>query len=115
MDGGQAFEVNRRVVLASRNIGVARQGLAKFAGVMNMLPPMNENSYRDHVSAVCNAAQTVATKSMTDAAEEAKQFCEPETDGIFNIGVWRWDLEETWLLIGIWGCCSLINSDWESA
>ena len=87
VDAGQAFEVNRRVVLASRNIGVGHQGLAKFAGVMNMLPPMNENSYRDHVSAVCNAAQTVATKSMTDAAEEAKQFYEPETDGIFNIGV----------------------------
>ena len=50
VDGGQAFEVNRRVVLASRNIGVGHQGLAKFASVMNMLPPMNENSYRDHVS-----------------------------------------------------------------
>lgn len=87
VDGGQAFEVNRRVVLASRNIGVGHQGLAKFAGVMNMLPPMNENSYRDHFSAVCNAAQTVAMKSMTDAAEEAKQFHEPETDGLFDIGV----------------------------
>ena len=35
----QAFEVNRRVVLATRNIGVGHQGLVKFCGVMNMLPP----------------------------------------------------------------------------
>lgn len=87
MEGGQAYEVNRRVVLASRKIGVGHQGLAKFAGVMNMLPPMNDNSYRDHVSAVCNAAKTVAEKSMRDAVEEVKQFYEPEMDGICNIGV----------------------------
>lgn len=53
---------------------MGHQGLAKFAGVMNMLPPMNENSYRDHVSAVCNAAKTVAEKSMRDAMGEVKQF-----------------------------------------
>ena len=94
VEGGQVYEVNRRVVLASRNIGVGHQGLAKFAGVMNMLPPMNDNSYRDHVSAVCNAAKTVAEKSMRDAVEEVKQFYEPEMDGICNIrvsgdGTWR--------------------------
>ena len=31
--------------------------------------------------------QRLATKSVTDVAEEAKQFYEPEKDGIFNIGV----------------------------
>ena len=43
VENGQAFEVNRRVVLASRNIGVSHQGLVKFCAVMNILPPMNEN------------------------------------------------------------------------
>lgn len=40
---GKAFEVNRRAVLAGRNIGIGHTGLSKFAGTMNMPPPMNEN------------------------------------------------------------------------
>ena len=87
VDGSQAFEVNRRVVLATRNIGIGHQGLVKFAGVMNMLAPMNENSYRDHVAAVRKAAETVAKNSMNSAAEEVKHFYEPERDGVYNIGV----------------------------
>ena len=60
--GSQAFEVNRRIVLATRNTGIGHQALAKFTGVMNMPSPMNENSYRDHVAAVKNAAETVCKK-----------------------------------------------------
>ena len=73
----QAFEVNRRVVLATRNIGVGHQGLVKFCSVMNMLPPMQENSFQDHLKAVTNAAQTAAEKSMSKAADEVKGFYEP--------------------------------------
>ena len=85
--GSQAFEVNRRIVLATRNIGIGHQALTKFTGVMNMPSPMNENSYRDHVAAVKNAAETVCKKSMGNAVEEVKSFYEPEQDGIFDIGV----------------------------
>ena len=56
-NNSKAFEVNRRAVLATRNIGVGHQGLVKFTCVMSMLPPMNENAYRDHVQA--QAAQTL--------------------------------------------------------
>lgn len=87
IDGGQAFEVNQRIVLATRNIGVGRQSLVKFAGVMNMLTPMTENSYRDHVAAVRNTAETAAKRSMANAAKETKEFYEPEDDGIYNIAV----------------------------
>ena len=52
-----------------------------------MLTPMNENSYRDHVTAIRNAAKTEAKRSMANAAREAKEFYEPEDDGIYNIGV----------------------------
>ena len=94
VENGQAFEVNRRVVLASRNIGVGHQGLVKFCAVMNMLPPMNENSFQDHIKAVRKASQTVAEKSMSKAADEVKEFYEPERDGVYNIavsgdGTWR--------------------------
>ena len=43
----KAFEANRRVVLAMRNIGDGHQGLVKFCGVMNMLAPMNANPDHD--------------------------------------------------------------------
>ena len=74
VDNSQAFEVNRRVVLATRNIGVGHQGLVKFCCVVNMLPPMHENSFQDHLKAVENAAQTAVEKSMAKAADEAKYF-----------------------------------------
>lgn len=84
---GQAFEVNRRAVLAARNIGVAHQGLVKFAGVVNMLPPMNESCYKDHVKVCKTAGEMAANKSMETAVEETKQYYEPEEDEIHNIGI----------------------------
>ena len=93
-NNSKAFEVNRRAVLATRNIGVGHQGLVKFACVMNMLPPMNENAYRDHVQAVHDAAERVAKESMSQAANKVKEFYEPDEEGIYNIamsgdGTWR--------------------------
>ena len=52
-----------------------------------MLTPMNENSYCDLVTAICNAAETEAKRSMANAAKETREFYEPEDDGIHNIGV----------------------------
>ena len=40
IEGSQAFEVNMRIVLATRNIGIGHQALAKFACVMNMPPTL---------------------------------------------------------------------------
>ena len=87
VENGQAFEVNRRVVLATRNTGVGHQGLVKITCVMNMLPPMNENSYRDHVKVVRTAAESVALASMSKAATEVKEFYKEKKDGLYNIGV----------------------------
>ena len=61
---------------------------------MNILPPMNENSYRDHVKALRNAAESVAKSSMSKAAGEFKEFYEPAEDGFYDIavsggGTWR--------------------------
>ena len=36
---GQAFEINRRAVLASQNIGVGHQSLVKLAAVLDLPPP----------------------------------------------------------------------------
>ena len=113
VENGQAFEVNRREVLATRNIGVGHQGLVKFTFVMNMLPPMNENSYRDHVKAVPTAAESVALESMSKAATEVKEFYKEKKDGLYNIGV---SGDGTWRKRGysffLWSGDSDINSHW---
>ena len=54
---------------------------------MNMPPPMNENAYRDHVSAINTAAELVCKKSMINASQPTKQFYEAEEDGKYDIGI----------------------------
>ena len=78
----KAFEANRRAVLAMRNIGIGHQGLVKFCGVMNILAPMNANSYTDPVSAIHGAAEVVAKASMKSAAEETAILAVLENLGI---------------------------------
>lgn len=57
-----------------RSLGIRHQGLANFAGAMNVLAPMNENSYRDHVAVVCNAADNEAKQRMENAVKQTKEF-----------------------------------------
>ena len=102
----QAFEVNRRVVLVTRNIGVGHQGLVKFCGVMNMLPPMQENLFQDHLKAVKNAAQTAAEKCMSKAADEVKGFYEPEQDDVYNYWNFR---DGTWRRRGFSSCYGVVT------
>ena len=83
----KAFEVNRRAVLAMRNIGVGHTGLVKFCVVMNMLSLMNANACSEHVKAIHGAAEVVAKESMKSAAEEVKHYYEPEDDSVYDIGI----------------------------
>lgn len=100
----KAFEANRRAVLAMRNIGVGHQGLVKFCGVINMLAPMNANSYTNHVTAIRGAAEVAAKGSMKSAAEETKQFYEPEDD-VYDIGI---SADSTWRQRGCSTSCGVI-------
>lgn len=72
-----------------RSLGIRHQGLANFAGAMNVLAPMNENSYRDHVAVVCNAADNEAKQKMENAVKQTKEFYEAENNAIYNIAVPR--------------------------
>lgn len=80
-------------MLAARSIGVGHQGLLKFSAVMNIMTPTHGNPYSDHVKATCNAAQSVAKRSMENAVEELKELYEPEEDGFYNV---RISAEGTW-------------------
>jgi hypothetical protein len=102
---GKAFVVNRRAVLAGRNIGIGHRGLSKFAGTMNMPPPMNENAYRDHVVAIHAAAEEVCKESTNHARQETKQFYEVEEDGNY-IGI---SADGTWTQRGFSSCRSHVK------
>ncbi|CAB4003900.1 Hypothetical predicted protein [Paramuricea clavata] len=102
---GKAFEVNRRDVLAGRNIGIGHRGHSKFACTMNMLPPMNENAHRDHVRAIHAAAEVVCKESMNNASDE--QFYEVEEDGNYDIGI---SADGTWRQRGY---SSSYGVDWD--
>ena len=84
---GHSYEVNRRALLAARNIGVGHQGLTKFAAVMNMPQPMSKNAYRNATKTVHKAAKEIVTKSMSEAASQTKEFYDEDEDGHIDIGV----------------------------
>lgn len=48
---------------------------------------MNENAYRDHVQPMHDAAEHVATESISQTANKVKEFYEPDEEGIYNIAV----------------------------
>lgn len=77
--------MNKRAVLATRNIGAGHQRLVKFVCVMNMLLVMNKSACQDHVQAMCEAATHTAT-------DKVKPF-EPDKEGVYNIAV---SGDETW-------------------
>lgn len=107
IENKQALEVNRRAVLAMRNIGVGHQELVKFTCVMNLLSPMNESSYREHVKALRNAAESVAKASMSKAAGEVKEFHEPAEDGLYDIAV---SGDGTWRKRGFSSSCGVVTA-----
>ena len=91
---GQSFDVNNRAVLAAKNIGIAHEGLKKFAAVMNMAPPMNQSAYKQTETKIKEAAELVAEKSMVPAATAAKKHYDENDDGMVDIavsgdGTWR--------------------------
>ena len=91
---GHSFDVNKRAVLAARNIGVGYQGLRKFAAAMNMPAPMTKKAYATTVKTLKDAAERVAQKSMSNSVPETTDYYEVADDGIFDIavsgdGTWR--------------------------
>lgn len=86
IEESQAYEVNRRVVLTTGNIRIGHQVLVKFAAVINVLTPMNENSCCHQAATSCNSGEAVAKVSLQNAVE-AKEFYEPGEDVVFDTGV----------------------------
>jgi len=85
------MEVNRRSVLAAREIGCGRERLSKFCSFMNMPPPVAYKSYNSHVEHIFEAARKKCRESMHRARELVKQLeldCgQGSEDGFINTAV----------------------------
>ena len=62
------LEVNRRSVLALRVMGKGRSGLATFAGVMGMLPPLTQTHHSYHYDHIKRATEAEKQSNMSAAA-----------------------------------------------
>ena len=84
---GDAYRVNKRVVLADRNIGVGLGDLQHFTTLMNMPAPMDKKSDKKTVIAIQEATKHVADESMRKAAEEVKALYDPDDNGAYSTAV----------------------------
>ena len=66
------MEVNVRMVMAMREIGVGYEGLNMFAINMNMHRPMTKNNYNKIIHSLHESFMNVASESMKVAAEDLK-------------------------------------------
>ena len=87
---GQSYEISKRIVFASRNVGIGHQGLEKVLSVLNMPPPMDKAAYKDSAQTLCKAAET----SMRTAVPQTKELYEQGEGAIVDIsvsgdGTWR--------------------------
>ena len=91
MQYGSCMEVNRRSVLAAREIGCGWERLSKFCSFMNMPPPVAYKSYNSHVEHIFEAARKKGRESMHRARELVKQLeldCGQDSeDGFINTAV----------------------------
>lgn len=85
----QALKNNVRSVYAMPKLGKLYAGAATFCSVIDMLPPSPHSAY-DRISfKVSSASETVAVKSMVDAAEEVQRFVKNNKCGISRDGTWQ--------------------------
>lgn len=72
-----------------------------------MLPPMNENAYRDHVKAVRDATKSVAEESMSKAANDVKEFYEPNEEGLYDTAL---SGDGKWQKRGFSSSCGIVTA-----
>ena len=97
-------EVNRRVVLAGRNIGVGLGDVKCFTSVMNMPVQMDKVAYRRTVCVIQETAEHVAEESMGDAAEEVKSMYQHDDNSIHNSAVSGYGTWMKRIYFLMWGC-----------
>lgn len=87
----KAYEINRRMILTMRLLGVGINGIKKFCAFMDLPHPVFQKSYDEIVKHIREAVESVCTFSMRNAAQEEKKICaEKEQRGITVSGDGSW-------------------------
>lgn len=70
------YEINRRIVLAMRLLGVGLAGILKFCAFMEFPRPIFQTCYTRAVDVISIATKAVRDCSMKKAAQDEKKKCE---------------------------------------
>ena len=73
VQGRNDFDINRRMIIAMREIGRGFSDMETLCGFLNMPPLMSKTTYHDKRSAIHDAYIEVANTSMLDASVEVRQ------------------------------------------
>lgn len=84
---GCFFEINRLAVFGMRLIGRGRQALVKLCAALNMPNPMSRSSFSGHQTALNDAAEQIAERSM-NAASSAVQAAAGQDIAVSADGTW---------------------------
>jgi len=89
----KGFEINRRIILVMRLLGIGINGIEKFCAFMDLPHPIFHSFYDQVVRTIAAATKLVSELSMKKAAEEEKAECisHNENDGLIvsSDGTWR--------------------------
>lgn len=84
-----AYEINRRSVLAARTLGHGLNGLKTFCGVMDLPQPISHSNYDSINKELQEASNQVASESMKAAIEEKCDNSDEKELNASGDGSWR--------------------------
>ncbi|KYN06620.1 hypothetical protein ALC62_02423 [Cyphomyrmex costatus] len=69
----RAYDINRRIIVAIRLLGVGLHGIKKFCAFMELPRPIFHSFYDKVITIICEATQRVCAKSMRNAVKIEKE------------------------------------------
>ena len=84
----KAFDVNRRMVYAMRNIGQGYTSLEQFSALMNMPKPMTKKNFYAVNKKFLTPVNDVAEQTMLDATQELLDMKDSTDVGVSVDGAW---------------------------
>ncbi|XP_039302928.1 uncharacterized protein LOC120357167 [Solenopsis invicta] len=108
---GSAYGINRRFAFTMRCLGHGSTGERKFCGLMDLPPPVAQNTHDKIQKNICTASKAIAEVSMRNAVEEEqlRMSLEEEKENVTELAV---SGDGTWQKRGfssLFGVCSLIG------
>ena len=70
---GKAYDINRRIVLVMRLLGIGKEGLSLFCGLMDMAKTFHNNTFEGCFKNIWIAAEAVYKSCTKNAVKEEKE------------------------------------------